>query len=97
MTASSPSPVQASISTTTISDTVSIEEAAAAAARQIDSYLRSTGRSVQFSIDSESGRTVVSVRNATTGDVIRQIPSEEALRIAAALDSQPNALIDAFA
>jgi flagellar protein FlaG len=77
-----------------VPDTRSIQEAAAAVAEQIESYLRSTGRQVQFSIDHDSGRTVVSIRDANTGDVIRQIPTEEALRLAQALGSQPNSLID---
>jgi flagellar protein FlaG len=61
---------------------------------QIESYLRSVGRQVQFSIDSASGRTVVSVRDADTGDVIRQIPSEEALRLAQSLGAQSSSLLD---
>lgn len=75
-------------------DTRAIEETAAAVAAQLETYLRSIGRSLQFSVDSTTGRTVVSVRDATTGDVIRQIPSEEALRLAQALGSQPSALVD---
>jgi flagellar protein FlaG len=74
-----------------------IEQTTAAIAAQIESYLRSTGRSLQFSTDSSSGRTVISVRDATTGELIRQIPSEEALRLAQALGSQPNSLIDILA
>jgi flagellar protein FlaG len=74
-----------------------IEETTAAIAAQIESYLRSTGRSLQFSTDSSSGRTVISVRDATTGELIRQIPSEEALRLSQALGSQPNSLIDILA
>jgi flagellar protein FlaG len=63
-------------------------------AAQLESYLRSVGRSLQFSIDSESGRTVISVRDSSTGDLIRQIPNAEAMRLAQSLGSQPNALID---
>jgi flagellar protein FlaG len=58
------------------------QETLAAVAVQIESYLRSVGREVQFRIDDESGRTVVSIRDANTGEVIRQMPSEEALRLA---------------
>lgn len=77
-----------------VPETRTFREATAAAAAQIETYLRSIGRQVQFSIDTASGRTVVSVRDANTGDVIRQIPSEEALRLAHALGSKPNSLID---
>jgi flagellar protein FlaG len=74
--------------------TRTVQQATAAAAAQIESYLRSVGRQVQFSIDSASGRTVVSVRDADTGDVIRQIPSEEALRLAQSLGAQSSSLLD---
>jgi flagellar protein FlaG len=38
-------------------------------------------------VDEGSGRVVVSVRDRSTGELIRQIPSEAALRIAQGLDS----------
>ena len=69
-------------------------EAMKVAAQQIESYLRSIGRALEFSIDDSTGLTVVRVRDAATGETIRQIPSEEALRLAQALGNQPNALID---
>jgi flagellar protein FlaG len=71
-----------------------VEQTIAAVAVQIESYLRSVGREVQFSIDTASGRTVVSIRDTNTGEVVRQIPSEEVLRLAQSLGSQPNSLID---
>ena len=69
-------------------------DALKAAADQIESYLKSTGRELQFSIDDDTGETVVTVRDKATGDIIRQIPNAEALRLAHALGSQRNALID---
>jgi flagellar protein FlaG len=71
-----------------------VKQTTAAIAAQIESYLRSVGRSVQLSIDSSSGRTVISVRDAATGDLIRQIPSEEALRLSRAIGEQINSLVD---
>lgn len=65
-----------------------------AVARQIESYLRANGRDLQFSVDQESGRTVVTVRDRSTGEVIRQIPDAEALRIAQSIGKQPGALLD---
>jgi flagellar protein FlaG len=41
--------------------------------------------SLRFRVDPEAGRVVVSVVDAETGDVLRQIPSEEALAIAQSL------------
>lgn len=70
------------------------EEVMRAVAKQIESYLKANGRELQFSVDAETGRTVVTVSDPSTGEVIRQIPDAEALRIARALGKQPNALID---
>ena len=65
-----------------------------AVAKQIESYLKANGRDLQFSVDQATGRTVITVRDSSTGEVVRQIPDAEALRIAQALGNQPNALID---
>ena len=70
------------------------EEVMKAVARQIESYLKANGRDLQFSIDQETGRTVVTIRDASTGEVIRQIPDVEALRIAPSLGSHPGTLLD---
>lgn len=51
-------------------------------AQRIESYLRSVGRSIEFRIDSSTGRTVIMVRDKETGDLVRQIPNEEVLRLA---------------
>ncbi|VAW54196.1 hypothetical protein MNBD_GAMMA05-1547 [hydrothermal vent metagenome] len=39
-------------------------------------------RELQFTIDKESGYTVIKVLDATTDEVIRQLPSEEAIKVA---------------
>lgn len=59
-------------------------EALQAAVKQIDSYLKGSARSLQFKVDESTGRTVVSVRDAN-GEVIRQIPNEDVLRLARSL------------
>lgn len=41
---------------------------------------------LQFSVDRDSGDTVVRIIDGKTGDLVRQIPSEEALAIAKDLD-----------
>jgi flagellar protein FlaG len=71
-----------------------LTEALAKAAQQIEEYLRSSGRDLEFRIDEATGRTVVSVRDPQTGEVIRQIPSEEALRIAQHLDVHTAVLLN---
>lgn len=63
-------------------------------AEHIECYLKSIGRELSFSVDEETHRTIITVRDAASAETIRQIPSEEMLRIARALGNQPNALID---
>ena len=43
-------------------------------------------RQLEFSIDDQSGRTVITVRDSDTQEVIRQIPNEEALNFARKLN-----------
>jgi len=57
--------------------------------------LESTRRTnLNFSIDKDSGKTVVKVIDQTDGTVLRQMPSEEALRIARTLSGSRGALIE---
>ena len=44
-------------------------------------------RNLSFSVDAPSGQTVIRVVDTATGDTIRQIPSDEALALAAHLKS----------
>ncbi|HMN44439.1 MAG TPA: flagellar protein FlaG [Povalibacter sp.] len=71
-----------------------LNAAVRAAARQIDSYLKSVGREVEFRVDDESGVTVVTVRETATGTVIRQIPNEEVLQLARRFDARSMSLLD---
>jgi flagellar protein FlaG len=48
---------------------------------QLNGYLEETHRGLRFSIDDDSGRTIVRVIDTETDDVIRQIPSEEMLAL----------------
>jgi flagellar protein FlaG len=50
--------------------------------------------SLEFSIDQESGKSVVRVVNKETGQVIRQFPTEEMLSIAHAIDRLQGLLIN---
>jgi flagellar protein FlaG len=59
------------------------------AATRMEQYVASVGRSLQFRVDEDSGQVVVSVRDPSTGELIRQIPSEDALKIAEQLSRDP--------
>ena len=46
-----------------------------------------------FEIDDDTGRTIIKITEASTGELIRQIPSEEMLEIAKALDRLQGLLV----
>jgi flagellar protein FlaG len=54
--------------------------------------LRSVG--LRFEVDADTERLVVKVVDRDSGELIRQIPSEEALRIARVLGRAPGLLMD---
>jgi len=53
-----------------------------AAVEQMQDYAQVMSRQLQFDVDEDSGRTVIRVLDKDSGDVIRQIPSEEVLALA---------------
>lgn len=57
-------------------------EAIAKAANDIQNFVKDMGRNLNFSIDKTTGYNVVQVINPETNEVIRQLPSEELLKIA---------------
>jgi len=63
-------------------------EAMQAVAKQIQKYLASAGRTLDIRVDDKTSMIVVTVKDSQTGDVIRQIPNEEAVRLAQLLDEQ---------
>jgi flagellar protein FlaG len=76
---------------------------AAAASRDLERTLRKLNetmaaaqRNLSFRVDKGSGRTVITVLDAATKEVIRQIPSEEVLALSRALEAS-GALLDAQA
>lgn len=52
------------------------------AVEQMKDFAQVMSRQLQFDVDDESGRTVIRVLDKDSGDVIRQIPSEEVLALA---------------
>jgi len=68
-------------------------ETIAHAAEQIQNFVQSMGRNLNFSIDQTTGYHVVRVMNPETNEVVRQLPSEELLRIAQNMASLNNALV----
>ena len=63
----------------------------------IQEFVQSVRRSINFAVDDGSGHVVVKVTDAGSGDVIRQIPSEEALKLAENLSEVRSLLFKAEA
>jgi len=84
---STPKQVEAIASGQITRDTV------AKAAEQIQSFVKTMGRDLSFSIDDTTGYHVVKVVNPATGEVIRQLPSQELLKIAQSMSELKNALV----
>jgi len=61
-------------------------ERMAAVAQQMRDYLRSNGREMEFRVDADTHDMVITVREAASGKVIRQIPNEEALQMRRYID-----------
>ncbi|MGE0623985.1 MAG: flagellar protein FlaG [Pseudomonadales bacterium] len=63
-------------------------------AESLSNFARSLNRDLSFSVHEASGQMVVKVLDGETKEVIRQIPSEEFLRISESLASSGALLID---
>lgn len=63
----------------------------------IKQFAQSIQRNLDFALDDSSGRMVVKVTDSVSGDVIRQIPSEDALRLAESLEEARSLLFKAEA
>lgn len=57
-----------------------------AAVKNMNDFLQMVRRTLQFTVDEDSGEMVVQIKDAQTNQVIRQIPSDEMLKLAKQLD-----------
>ncbi|QMU60395.1 MAG: hypothetical protein GKR92_01255 [Gammaproteobacteria bacterium] len=57
-------------------------EAVRNAAKELNDFSEKIQTNLNFSVDEGSGRSVITVTDTQTGDVIRQIPAKEALAVA---------------
>jgi flagellar protein FlaG len=63
------------------------------AIKKINDAMKAMSRNLEFSIDSDSNRPVVKVVDQETNEVIRQMPTPEAIEIAKALDQLQGMLV----
>lgn len=64
------------------------------AVSDIQAFVSSTQRQLNFSIDDSTGVVVVKVIATETGEVVRQLPSEAALKLAQSLSDAGSLLFD---
>ncbi|MCG6574571.1 flagellar protein FlaG [Pseudomonas sp. AF32] len=67
------------------------------AVQEIEKFVQSVKRNLEFSIDEPSGKIVVKVIASDSGEVIRQIPNEEVLKLADSLNDANSLLFSAEA
>jgi flagellar protein FlaG len=89
-----PAPVATQTSAAPVQTTNAVQQAATPpsmeqlkqALQEINDSAQYNARGLKFSLDEDSERPIVKVVDTATKEVIRQIPSEEALAIAKSLD-----------
>lgn len=57
------------------------------AVHKMKDYMQRIDRDLNFTIDKDSGMTVVKVIDPSTDEVVRQIPTEEIMRVVRSLES----------
>ncbi|MBB3117734.1 flagellar protein FlaG [Pseudoduganella violacea] len=63
------------------------------AVAELNKSVQASAQSLEFSIDTDSKRTVVKIIDQSTKEILRQIPSKEALQLAKSLGSTKGLLI----
>lgn len=75
---------------------VQSEESVESAVTKLNDYVQTVQRNLQFSLDDDSGKTVITVTDTKTSEVVRQIPDDVALRLARdLLQDEPISLFSA--
>lgn len=64
------------------------------AVKDIQAFVQSSQRNLDFSIDDSTGKVVVKVIATESGEVIRQLPTEAALKLAQSLSDASNLLFN---
>ena len=60
----------------------------------LNEQMRATGRNLNFSLDQALNRTIITVKNSHTGEIVRQIPDETVLRVAHNIEKLKGILLD---
>ena len=62
--------------------------------RDLEIYALERNFQLKFSVDEDTGRTVIKIINSDTHKIVREIPPEEMLRVAASLEQLAKQIID---
>lgn len=60
----------------------------------INKFLEGASKGLEFSVDDDLGKVIVKIVDRTTREVIRQMPTEEALNISKSLDKLQGLLLN---
>jgi flagellar protein FlaG len=66
------------------------------AVENLNQQLKDNGRNLSFQMDEEINRPIITVRNLQTGEVVRQIPNEEVVRMAHSIEEGKGLLFNEF-
>lgn len=80
-----------------VSSPEEFQEARNAIAERLEQYIRDNGRDLEFRVDNSANTTVVTVRRADTGEVVRQFPNEASLQLLRRLNEQSGTFLDEIA
>ena len=64
-------------------------------AQQLQDFVGDMNRGLEFSVDKDSGRDVIKVIDRSSGDLVKQFPSEEVLTLVAKLSEMVGGFVDA--
>ena len=64
-------------------------------AQQLQDFVGEMNRGLVFSVDKDSGRDVIKVIDKSSGDLVKQYPSEEVLSLVAKLSDMVGGFVDA--
>jgi flagellar protein FlaG len=64
------------------------------AVSRLNEQMQSKGRDLNFSLDERIDRTIITVKNLQTGEVVRQIPTEEVVRMAHSIEDMKGVLFN---
>jgi flagellar protein FlaG len=74
-----------------------VRELSARIAKQLERFLKDSGRDVEYRVDADAEATVITVRRSDTGEVVRQFPNEEALAWLRRHNEQSGTFLDTLA